>query len=79
MLSSPDSNDGLGGRLEDRLEEEDGGGADMLMVEEEILEDSAVVDTVEDVMEVDGLDLEDTEGCVQVRPLQPSTPSVFVL
>lgn len=39
----------------------------MLMVEEEILEDSVVVETVEDVMEVDGLDLEDTGGCVQVR------------
>lgn len=38
----------------------------MLMVEEEILEDSAVVEAVEDVMEVDGLDLEDNEGCVQV-------------
>lgn len=39
----------------------------MLMVEEEMLEDAVVVETVEDVMEVDGLDLEDTEGCVQVR------------
>lgn len=39
----------------------------MLMVEEEMLEDSVVVETVEDVMEVDGLDLEDTESCVQVR------------
>lgn len=63
--------------MEDKLEEEDGGGADMLMVEEEILEDSAVVDAVEDVMEVDGLDLEDTEGCVQVRTMQPFIPLMF--
>ncbi|KAK4319020.1 hypothetical protein Pmani_009999 [Petrolisthes manimaculis] len=69
LLSSSDSNDVLGGRLEDRLEEEDGGGADMLMVEEEIFEDSAVVDAVEDVMEVDGLNLDDTEGCVQIGGL----------
>lgn len=41
----------------------------MLMVEEEILEDSVVVETVEDVMEVDGLDLEDTESCVQISGL----------
>lgn len=65
MLGSSDSNDGLSGRLESNLEED--GGTDMLMVEEEILEDSVVVETVEDVMEVDGLDLEDTGGCVQVR------------
>lgn len=65
MLGSSDSNDGLSGRLEGNLEED--GGTDMLMVEEEMLEDSVVVETVEDVMEVDGLDLEDTESCVQVR------------
>lgn len=64
LLSSSDSNDGLGAHLEESLE--DDGGADMLMVEEEILDDSAVAEAVEDVMEVDGLDLEDTDGCVQV-------------
>lgn len=64
LLGSSDSNDGLSGRLESNLEED--GGTDMLMVEEEMLEDSVVVETVEDVMEVDGLDLEDTESCVQV-------------
>lgn len=65
LLGSSDSNDGLSGRLESNLEED--GATDMLMVEEEMLEDSVVVETVEDVMEVDGLDLEDTGGCVQVR------------
>lgn len=64
FLSSSDSNDGLGERLDEGLG--DDAGADMLMVEEEILEDSAVVEAVEDVMEVDGLDLEDNEGCVQI-------------
>ncbi|XP_063864937.1 uncharacterized protein LOC135103017 isoform X3 [Scylla paramamosain] len=67
LLGSSDSNDGLSGRLEGNLEEE--GGTDMLMVEEEILENSVVVETVEDVMEVDGLDLEDTESCVQISGL----------
>ncbi|KAG7162750.1 Zinc finger protein 778-like [Homarus americanus] len=55
LLSSSDSNDGLGGRLDESLE--DDGGTDMLMVEEEILEDSSVVDAVEDVMEISGLTL----------------------
>ncbi|XP_050722158.1 zinc finger and SCAN domain-containing protein 2-like isoform X3 [Eriocheir sinensis] len=67
LLGSSDSNDGLSGRLESNLEED--GGTDMLMVEEEMLEDSVVVETVEDVMEVDGLDLEDTGGCVQISGL----------
>nr|XP_027224366.1 PR domain zinc finger protein 15-like isoform X1 [Penaeus vannamei] len=67
LLSSSDSNDGLGAHLEESLE--DDGGADMLMVEEEILDDSAVAEAVEDVMEVDGLDLEDTDGCVQIGSL----------
>lgn len=65
LLVSTDSSDALAGRLGESLE--DDGGADMLMVEEEILDDSAVVEAVENVMEVDGLDLEDNDGCVQVR------------
>lgn len=68
LLASADSNDGLGARIEDDIEND--GGTDILMVEEEILEESAVV---EDVMEVDGLDLEDNEGCVQIGGLTLST------
>lgn len=73
ILSSSDSNDGLGGRLDEGLE--DDGGADMLMVEEEILEDSAVAEAVEDVMEVDGLDLDENESCVQIVGLTLPTLS----
>ncbi|KAK7079904.1 hypothetical protein SK128_000357 [Halocaridina rubra] len=75
LLSTTDSNDALEGRLDGELE--DDGGAGMLMVEEEILEESGVVDVVEDVMEVDGLDLEDGDGCVQIDglPLVPLSGS----